>query len=85
MSAVAKLLAVDRTTLTAALKPLERRGLLTVAADAKDRRARLLTLTPAGKAVLRDALPIWRSMHGDIERNLPGGGDELRAGLEALL
>jgi len=85
MSAVAKLLVVDRTTLTAALKPLERRGLLTVTADPKDRRARLLTLTPAGKAALSEALPIWRSVHGEIERNLPGGGDELRSGLQALL
>jgi hypothetical protein len=31
MASVASLLAVDRTTLTAALKPLERRGLVKVA------------------------------------------------------
>src|ERR1700726_1660252 len=33
MASVATLLAMDRTTLTAALKPLERRGLVTVAKD----------------------------------------------------
>src|ERR1700734_2453860 len=38
IGAVAALLGVDRTTLTAALKPLERRGLVTVAADPADRR-----------------------------------------------
>src|SRR5262245_4770738 len=42
--AVASLLAMDRTTLTAALKPLERRGLLRAAADPEDRRSRLLAL-----------------------------------------
>src|SRR5438045_7677432 len=44
---VSSLLAMDRTTLTANLKPLERRGLVTVAADDADKRTRRLTLTPA--------------------------------------
>src|ERR1700685_615013 len=52
MAAVASLLAMDRTTLTAALKPLERRGLVTVAADPTDRRGRRLSLTPEGKTLL---------------------------------
>jgi DNA-binding MarR family transcriptional regulator len=85
MAAVAKLLAMDRTTLTAALKPLEQRGLLAVAADPKDKRARLLTLTAEGRALLKEALPIWHSLHREIERTLPGGGDELRLGLRALM
>src|SRR5919206_2876829 len=38
MGAVASLLAMDRTTLTAALKPLARRGLLEVRRDPEDRR-----------------------------------------------
>lgn len=46
---VARLLAMDRTTLTANLKPLERRGLLTVIVDHEDRRARRLQLTDAGR------------------------------------
>src|SRR3954454_8519002 len=46
MGGVATLLAMDRTTLTAALKPLIRRGLVRVAPDPGDRRGRLLTLTP---------------------------------------
>lgn len=72
MRSVASLLAMDRTTLTAALKPLERRGLVTVVTDPSDRRGRLLTLTPAGKAVLANAYPIWQSTHGAIERSLAG-------------
>jgi DNA-binding MarR family transcriptional regulator len=56
---VAELLAMDRTTLTAALKPLERRGLVSIAADPRDRRSRRLSLTPAGLELLAAAVPIW--------------------------
>ena len=49
LSSVASLLAMDRTTLTAALKPLERRGLVTVVVDPADKRSRLMALTPDGK------------------------------------
>mgnify|MGYP001809629008 FL=1 len=45
MRPVAGLLGMDRTTLTAALKPLQRRGLVRVAHDPEDRRNRLLSLT----------------------------------------
>src|SRR6202451_4500491 len=45
MGVVVELLAIDRTTLTAALKPLERRGLLKVKEDPADRRGRRLSLT----------------------------------------
>src|SRR5271169_3622059 len=49
MAAVASLLGMDRTTLTAALKPLQRRGLVKITADPADGRARLMTLTPKGR------------------------------------
>lgn len=57
---VASLLGMDRTTLTANLKPLERRGLLTVNPDPADRRSRRLALTPAAEELLVQAMPIWR-------------------------
>jgi DNA-binding MarR family transcriptional regulator len=85
MSSVAALLAMDRTTVTAALKPLERRRLLKISTDPKDRRARLLTLTPKGMALLTKALPIWESVHRDLELLLPAGGDDLRSSLQVLL
>jgi DNA-binding MarR family transcriptional regulator len=84
MGGVANLLAMDRTTLTAALKPLERRGLLTIAPDPKDRRARVLNLTPDGRALLAQALPIWTREHGMLDEDLGGGIEDLRAGLRAL-
>ena len=51
MGPVASLLAMDRTTLTAALKPLERRGLVKIANDPSDRRSRVLILTAKGRNV----------------------------------
>jgi DNA-binding MarR family transcriptional regulator len=76
---------MDRTTLTAALKPLRRRGLVTVMVDAHDRRSRRLKLTPAGRALLARAVPVWRRTHAEIERQVPrGGADRLRRDLRAL-
>ena len=83
MGRVAALLAMDRTTLTAALKPLERRGLLAVDVDAADRRSRRLALTPAGRALLAAAVPIWEAQHRAIERCL-AAADRLREDLHAL-
>src|SRR5438874_13081479 len=82
---VSSLLAMDRTTLTANLKPLERRGLVTVAADDADKRTRSLSLTPAGRALLSTAGPVWRRTHAEIDRLLTGSSpDRLRADLRAL-
>ena len=67
MAAVASLLAMDRTTLTAALKPLQRRALLNIMADPADRRARLMVLTPKGRRLLARAVPIWKSTHLAVE------------------
>lgn len=83
MRPVADLLGMDRTTLTAALKPLHRRGLVRVAYDPEDRRTRLLSLTNAGREVLADAVPIWRRVHGEIESAVDDA-DGLRTGLWAL-
>src|SRR5882724_13346889 len=72
IGAVAGLLAMDRTTLTAALKPLERRRLVKQAVDAGDRRIRRLRLMPAGKALLLAAVETWSQAHAAIEDLLAG-------------
>jgi DNA-binding MarR family transcriptional regulator len=84
---VADLLAMDRTTLTAALKPLARRGLVKVVVDAKDKRSRRLALTPAGRKLLRAAVPIWKREHALIEREVAQFDtnlDRVRADLRIL-
>src|ERR1700749_4248454 len=82
---VSSLLAMDRTTLTANLKPLERRSLVTAAVDNTDKRTRRLTLTPTGRALLRAAVPVWRRTHAEIDRLLTGSSpDRLRADLRAV-
>jgi DNA-binding MarR family transcriptional regulator len=85
MGPVATLLAMDRTTLTAALKPLERRGLVKVSQDPADRRSRILELTARGKNLLARALPVWERTHHQVEQIIPDGNPaELRSSLRAL-
>ena len=83
MGAVAELLAMDRTTLTANLKPLARRGLAEIRVDPADRRSRRLALTPEGCARLAAAVPAWRRAHSELETAIPDA-DRLRADLAAL-
>jgi DNA-binding MarR family transcriptional regulator len=85
MGAVAALLAMDRTTLTAALKVLERRLLLTITPDPTDRRSRFLVLTPAGTALLARALPIWARTHDTLDERLDDPGPAaLRGALQVI-
>ena len=82
---VAQLLAMDRTTLTAALKPLERDGLVKIVPDADDRRSRRLILTDKGHRTLASAVPIWERVHAAIGTGIAGlPCDELRVALLAL-
>jgi DNA-binding MarR family transcriptional regulator len=85
IGSVATLLAMDRTTLTAALKPLERRRLVKVSVDKEDKRSRRLTITPAGRTLLAEAFPAWVQTHAEIEQSLRGfRPDDLRSALRAL-
>jgi DNA-binding MarR family transcriptional regulator len=83
LGSVAALLAMDRTTLTANLKPLQRRRLLKATIDTADRRARLLQLTAAGRKLLSAAVPIWTQLHAAIAAEL-SDADRLRGELNAL-
>lgn len=85
MKEVAELLAMDRTTLTAALKPLARNGWVKIAPDKNDKRSKRLSLTAAGSAVLADAVPVWKKTHAALDAALPRGGEALRKDLMALL
>lgn len=85
IGSVAALLAMDRTTLTANLKPLERRGLVKISVDKEDRRSRRLAVTAAGRALAKKAFPLWKQAHADIERLVKDcSPDALRSALRAL-
>ena len=84
IGSVATLLAMDRTTLTANLKPLERRRLVKVAVDKEDKRGRRLIITPAGRALLNKAFPLWDKTHAEIGRLVAGRADDVREALRAL-
>jgi len=86
MGDTADFLAMDRTTLTAALKPLERRGLVKIAADAEDRRVKRLSLTAAGNAVLAKAYALWVEHHGAIEAEMhTPSAEAMRNGLVRMV
>jgi DNA-binding MarR family transcriptional regulator len=85
LGSVASLLAMDRTTLTAALKVLERRRLVRVKVDKEDRRSRRLVITPAGRVLLAKAFPIWKKTHAAIEDGIEALSPErLRKALRTL-
>jgi len=77
IGSVAALLGLDRTTLTAMLKPLARRGLVDVMIDPEDGRSRILNLAQPGKSLLAAAVPIWERSHAQVERRL----DEANTGI----
>jgi DNA-binding MarR family transcriptional regulator len=85
IGAVASLLAMDRTTLTAALKPLKRRRLINITTDNRDQRARVLELTPQGRNLLTRAVAVWTNTHTAVEARLGAGdADRLRKNLRTL-
>src|SRR5579883_3427318 len=78
------ILTMDRTTLTAALKPLQRRGLVRTIIDPADKRNRRVALTEAGRALLSRALPACREAHTRLEKRIGGAADRLRNDLRIL-
>jgi DNA-binding MarR family transcriptional regulator len=57
---------MDPTTLNRNLKPLERRKLLRIRARVKDRRAKEIWLTAAGRKLLQEAAPLWKAAHDHV-------------------
>ncbi|WP_082209943.1 MarR family winged helix-turn-helix transcriptional regulator [Fischerella sp. PCC 9605] len=74
-------LSMDRTTLTRNLKPLEEQGLIEITVG-EDRRERLVSLTPQGRAVVEEALPLWEQAQTKMVQGL---GAEAASTLLALL
>jgi DNA-binding MarR family transcriptional regulator len=67
MGELAALLVLDRTGLAHNLKPLQREGLIEIVAGERDRRSRLIALTPAGRMKLAQSLPLWEEAQRRFE------------------
>lgn len=80
---LADLLAFERTTLVRNLKRLAGRKLIAVAG--RNGRALQYRLTAKGRALLAEALPLWRKAQSDIRRALKAGeGETILGSLRTL-
>ena len=70
MGQLAEILALEISTLTRNLRPLERAGLIGITRSENDRRVRVVRLTEAGKVRLAAALPHWHRAHAEIVATL---------------
>ena len=66
LTRLAAAVAMDRTTLTRNLKPLERQHLIMVETSPQDRRVRVITLTQEGYQKVNDALPHWKQAQSQM-------------------
>jgi len=66
MGELADFLAMDSTTMTAAIKPLEKSGLVAVMSDDADRRIRRPQLTAEGRVSVRQAVRLWTEEHSRV-------------------
>ena len=84
IAALAKLMAMDRSTLTRNLRPLEVGGLV-ARGDEGWRRSKSVEITANGRVRLRQGLPLWRSAQSEVLRKLgPSSWSRVHAGLELL-
>src|SRR5215510_4745481 len=84
IAALAKLMAMDRSTLTRNLRPLETGGLVT-RGDEGWRRSRSVEITAKGRARLQQGLPLWRSAQSEMMRKLgPSSWSRVQAGLDLV-
>jgi len=71
MTSLASLLAMDRATLTAALKKLERNGFVRISTRLPDRRVRKIAVTRQGRGLLGKTTPVWKHSNVELESLLP--------------
>jgi DNA-binding MarR family transcriptional regulator len=82
---LAESLATDRTTITANLKPLERRGWVEIHKDASDARMRRVIMTKLGARTMQSAYEIWTDVNAAVVRKLEDiSVVQVRRGLSAL-
>lgn len=85
MQSLADHLAMDRTTVTAALKPLTRRRLVTVEVARHDLRSREVSLSADGLDLLRRATVLWTQAQQDASKRFgPASSAPVLAALHRL-
>lgn len=70
---VAAMIVMDETTLLRNLGVLARRGLVSMVVG-RDRRQRIVEVTPDGQERLAAAMPHWRSAQREVQQALGEGG-----------
>jgi DNA-binding MarR family transcriptional regulator len=85
ITALANTLGMDRTTLTRNAEPLEKEGLIERGSEGW-RRSRALKMTPAGRALMAKAVPLWKQAQQNLRTKL-GGKDwaAVHRGLDRLI
>ena len=85
LTALAEATGHDRSTLNRTLRPLERDGLVDSQPCGKDQRARIVSVTDAARAAMRQAQPHWQAAQARICEALgEGDQDRLFASLDRI-
>ena len=84
MGGLAERLAVDQTTLTRNLKPLEVRKLVRID-QGSDRRTKVAKLTIGGEEKIAEAMPLWGNAQAAVARSLGTQLVDLHSLLSRLL
>lgn len=78
-------LGTEASTLTRNLRPLERRGLLTLVEAPYDGRVKLVLSTKAGQELVAKAVPAWRAARDKLEQCVgPNAFKQLQQTLDQL-
>jgi DNA-binding MarR family transcriptional regulator len=86
MSHLAEVLAMDLTTLSRNLRPLEKSRLIQISQLPTDRRVRVARVTRSGQRLIENALPLWRHAHARVVDALgEREAAELRAAFDATV
>jgi DNA-binding MarR family transcriptional regulator len=77
---LARMIGLDKTTMVVTVDELEAAGLAERRPSSKDRRARVIAVTEAGRRMLREAEEITRRIHADVLGTLPDRDREIFLG-----
>ncbi len=69
LTRMARILSMERTSLTRNLAVLERMGLISVS-QGDDKRERRVSITEQGEEILRKAAPLWRNVQDEVMETL---------------